>query len=84
MDDIFAYLEEITRPESFGPGYMDLLQKLGPLIEIFQAATSIELMDQWFFANADITTFECQEAFSRGFRLGAQLMLSLFTEPRKP
>ncbi len=83
MDDILEYLEEVTHPEELGPEYHSLLKKLSPLNDILQTATSRELMDQWFFANADIAAFECQSAFSRGFRLGARLILAL-SEPSAP
>ena len=76
MDGILEYLEEATKPDELGPEYRELLKKLGPLDEQLLNATSMELMDQWFFANADISEFERQECFSRGFRLGTQLILA--------
>lgn len=77
MDDILEYLEEVTQPEDLGSEYLALTRKLSPFNDAFQAATSLEFMDQWFHANADVLTFERQECFSRGFRLGAQLILAL-------
>ena len=77
MDDVLDYLEEVTKPDELGPEYRELLKKLGALDEQFLKATSMELMNQWFFANADITDFERRECFSRGFRLGARLILAL-------
>ncbi len=77
MDDILEYLEEATHPEELGPEYRVLLQKMEPAHDALLAVSSIELMDQWFDANAEISVFECQEAFSRGFRLGARLILAL-------
>ena len=84
MDDILDYLEEVTQPDELGPKYQELLKKLGPLDEQFLKATSMELMDQWFFANADITEFERQECFARGFRLGIQLILAALAGPSAP
>lgn len=81
MDDILDYLEEVTKPDELGPEYRKLLEKLSPLDDQFLKATSIELMDQWFFANADIAEFERKESFSRGFRLGAQIILAALAEP---
>ena len=84
MDDILEYLEEATKPEDLGPEYRELLKKLSPLNDIFQNATSIDLMNQWFFANADVMEFERQECFARGFRLGIQLILAALAEPSAP
>ena len=84
MDHILDYLEEVTKPDELGPEYRELLQKLGPLDDQFLKATSLELMDQWFFATADITDFERRECFSRGFRLGSRLTLAALAGPSAP
>ena len=76
MNDIFAYLEELTQPTDLGPEYKALLEKTGPLNDILTELTSIEFMNRHFDATAEVITFERQECFSRGFRLGMQLTLA--------
>ena len=76
MGDILDYLEEITQPDSLGPEYHDLLEKTGPLNDRLTELTSIEFMNEHFNATAAVITIERRECFSRGLRLGVQLILA--------
>ena len=77
MDDILAYLEELTHPETRPPAYFELAKAMDPLTDQIRDALSLEFLDRLNYAQADIDNFLCQEAFSRGFRLGARLILAL-------
>lgn len=77
MDDILAYLEKLTHPETRSPVYFELAKVMGPLTDQIRDALSLEFLDRLNYAQADIDNFLCQECFSRGFRLGAQIILAL-------
>lgn len=76
MDDILAYLESITQPDSVEPEYSRLLKKAIALEAPIQEAFSLGYLDKLSEARNDILLFECRESFARGFRLGARLMLA--------
>ena len=83
MDDILDYLEELTHPSDWPPAYFELIKALGPLTDKVVEALSLEFLDQLDYAQSEVLNFHCQEAFSRGFRLGAQIILAL-AEPSAP
>lgn len=76
MNDILTYLESITQPDSMGPEYSKLLQKVSDLEVPVQKALSLEYLDALSEAQGDVLRLERRECFSRGFRLGVQLMLA--------
>ena len=76
MDNILDLLEELTQPVDLGPEYKALVDRTWPLNKKLTELTSIEFMDEHFNATAAVMTFERQECFSRGFRLGVQLTLA--------
>ena len=80
MDDILAYLEELTHPESRPQAYFNLVKAMDPLTDQIRDALSLEFLDKLNYAQADINNFLNLEAFSRGFRLGTRLILAL-SEP---
>ncbi len=84
MDDILEYLEEITHPETQPPEYYSLLKALDPLSDKVVEALSLDFLDQLNHAQADILNFHSKECFSRGFRLGIQLILAALSEPSAP
>ena len=84
MDDILEYLEELTHPESRPSEYCSLLEAMDPLTDKIKDTLSLEFLDQLDYAQADILNYECREAFSRGFRLGVQLILAALAEPSVP
>lgn len=76
MDDILNYLESITQPDDMGPEHSRLLKKAIALETPIQEVFSLDYLDKLTDAQNDILRFECRECFSRGFRLGVQLMLA--------
>lgn len=84
MDDILDYLEEITHPETQPPEYYSLIKALDPLTDKVVEAFSLEFLDQLNYAQADILNFHSRESFSRGFRLGVQLILAALAGPSAP
>lgn len=76
MDDILTYLESITQPDSLGPEHSRLMQKAIALEVPVHEALSLDYLDKLTEAQTDILRFECRECFSRGFRLGVQLILA--------
>lgn len=77
MDDILAYLEKLTQENIPSPEYHDLLRKMDPLTDRIKETLSLEFLDKLNYVQADILNLECGEAFSRGFRLGARIILAL-------
>lgn len=77
MLDILDYLEELTQPDATPPEYSELLKELGSFTKTVQEHLSLEFLDDLGRAQVQITQWECREAFSRGFRLGAQIILAL-------
>lgn len=84
MDDILSYLEDLTQPDRLPEEYFSLLHATDPYTSVIQDKLSLEFLDGLDDTQSELVKWERREGFSRGFRLGAQLMLSLFTEPRKP
>lgn len=76
MNDILAYLESVTQPDSMGPEYSELLKRASALEAPIQKAFSLEYLDRLSEAQCDILRFERRECFSRGFRLGVRLLLA--------
>lgn len=75
MDDILAYLERITQPDDLGQEHSVLMQRVIELEQPILDALSLEYLDRLTEAQSEVLLQERQECFSRGFRLGAQLML---------
>ena len=68
MDNILAYLEKLTYPEDLPQEYFSLIKCQDPYLDF---------LDELTYAQSEGIKWERQEAFSRGFRLGARLMLAL-------
>ena len=83
MDDILAYLEDITQPESVPPEYFAILKGTDPFTKIIQEKLSLCFLDGLTNAQTEVIKWERQECFARGFRLGARLILAL-AEPCAP
>lgn len=81
MNDILDYLENLTQPDSMGPEHSQLLKKAIATELPLREAFPLEYLDQLSEAQNDILRFECQECFSRGFRLGVQLTLAGLQQP---
>ncbi len=77
MDDILTYLESITQPDSLGPEHSVLMQKLCELESSVLKDIPLPSLDMISNARNELFLFECRECFSRGFHLGARLMLAL-------
>ena len=77
MDNILAYLEKLTYPEDLPQEYFSLIKCQDPYLKIIQEQLSLDFMDELTYAQSEGIKWERQEAFSRGFRLGARLMLAL-------
>lgn len=76
MDDILAYLEDLTQPDPWPPEYFALLDKTAPYTHAIQERFSLSFLDALTEAQCEVTKWERLECFSRGFRLGVQLMLA--------
>lgn len=76
MDDILTYLEELTYPDPLLREYFAVLRNTDPLTKVIQEKLSLGFLDGLTSAQGEVTKWERQEAFSRGFRLGAQLTLA--------
>jgi len=76
LDDILHYLESVTQPESMGPEFSRLMQQVIELEEPIQKVLSLDFLDAFSEAEGELMRFERRECFSRGFRLGVQLMLA--------
>lgn len=76
MEKFLDYLEQITQPDSLGPEHSRLLQKSITLETPIQEALSPDYLDKLNEAQNAILRFERRECFSRGFRLGVQLVLA--------
>lgn len=50
---------------------------MDPLTDRIKETLSLEFLDQLNYAQADIFNLYCREAFARGFRLGARIILTL-------
>lgn len=77
MSDLLDYLEELTRPDTPPPEYFEVLRKIIPFTKTIPEQISLDFLDGFSLAQVQITQWECREAFSRGFRLGARLILAL-------
>ena len=77
MDDILTYLEDLTYPDSLPPEYFALLKAQDPYLDTIQKQLSLRFLDDFTDAQCESIRWLRQEAFSRGFRLGAQLILAL-------
>lgn len=76
MDVILAWLENQTQPDPFPPEYFALVDKTGPYSDAILEQFSMSFLDGLTDALCEISKWERQEAFSRGFRLGIQLILA--------
>ena len=76
MADILSYLESITHPDTMGPEHSQLLKNSIALERPILEALSLDYLDKLNEAQNAILRFERQECFSRGFRLGVQLVLA--------
>ena len=76
MDDILAYLEELTHPETQPPEYFVLLNKTEPYIKAIQEQFSLSFLDALTDAQNEAFIWLENQAFSRGFRMGVQLTLA--------
>ena len=76
MEDILAYLESITQPDSMGPKHTALMETLCALQSSILKDVPLPSLDELSNAWNKVQLFECQECFSRGFRLGVRLILA--------
>ena len=83
MNEILAYLEQLTYPEELTSEYREIEKKLDPFYNAIREQLSLKFLDNFHYTQSDAIKWERQEAFSRGFRLGARLILAL-SEPSAP
>lgn len=76
MDDILAYLENLTQPDTMPPEYFDILKGTDPFTEVIQKRLSLQFLDGLTDAQNEVARWERREAFARGVRLGVGLMLA--------
>lgn len=76
MDDILAYLEELTYPDSLPREYFALQDRVNPYADAILKQFPMSFLDGLTEVRGEVTRWERQEAFSRGFRLGVRLTLS--------
>ena len=77
MNEILAYLEQLTYPEELSAEYREIEKKLDPFYNAIREQFSLKFLDDFHYTQSDAIKWERQEAFSRGFRLGAKLILAL-------
>ena len=83
MDDVLSCLEDLTYPETLPPEYFALTKLQDPYLDAIQEKLSLRFLDDFTDAQCEDIKWQRREAFSRGFRLGAQLILAL-AEPSSP
>ena len=83
MNDILSHLEKIAYPEELPSEYFELLKKQDPYLKTIQEQLSLDFLDGFYDTQSEGIKWERREAFSRGFRLGARLILAL-AEPSAP
>ena len=83
MSDILSYLEKLTYPENLPQEYFEAVKCQDPYLKIIQEQLSMDFLDGFTYAQGEGIKWERREAFSRGFRLGAQIILAL-AEPSAP
>ena len=83
MDNILTYLENLTYPENLPDEYFELLKMQNPYLKTIQEQLSLNFLDGFYDTQSEGIKWERREAFSRGFRLGARLILAL-AEPSAP
>ncbi len=81
MGDILDYLNELTQPDGSTPEYRELLKQLEPFDEAFKKQVSITELNRFWGIQDCLIGLECREAFARGFRLGAGVLLAVLTPP---
>ena len=84
MDNILHYLELITQPDHLGPEHSALMQQVIQLEKPIQDVFSLDYLDALSQAQSDVLRHERRECFSRGFRLGARLILAALAVPSAP
>ena len=75
MDNILDWLEYQTQPDPWPPEYFALVDQTDPYSDAILEHFSMSFLDGLTDALCEISKWERQEAFSRGFRLGVQLTL---------
>ena len=83
MNDILYYLENLTYPESLPQEYFELIKRQDPYLKTIQEKLSLHFLDAFTEVQCEEIKWQRREAFSRGFRLGARLILAL-AEPSFP
>ena len=83
MDDLFAMLNEATRPDAISPESRAAAEACTPYWDKVRETFSLKFMDEMHRAVSAAWCVECEEHFARGLRLGARLMLALLT-PGEP
>ena len=83
MQDLLSYLENLTYPEDLPPEYFKATKCQEPYLNAIQKRLSMDFLDGFINSQCEEVHWTRREAFSRGFRLGAQIILAL-AEPSAP
>lgn len=77
MEHFLTWLEDLTYPESLPPEYFEITKCQSPYLNAIQEQFSLDFLDDFVRVQSEETNWLRREAFSRGFRLGAKLILAL-------
>lgn len=80
MQDLLSYLENLTYPETLPPEYFDAMKDQEPYLNEIQEKLSMGFLDAFMASQCEEVDWTRREAFSRGFRLGARLILEALEE----
>lgn len=83
MDDLFAVLNEATRPDAISEAYKAAEAACDPYWNQVREAFSLRFIDEMHRALRTAWLLECDKHFARGLRLGAPLAMALLT-PGEP
>ena len=83
MQDLLSYLENLTYPETLPPEYFESVKYQEPYLNAIEERLSMGFLDDFIDSQCEEIYWIRREAFSRGFRLGAQIILAL-AEPSAP
>ena len=79
MESLIKEIQEATRPIAPSPEMGEKTKKLDPYYEKIKSAFGRSFVDDFCDLDAETWRLEIDEAFSRGFRTGAQLMLEVLS-----
>lgn len=75
---IVEQLNQWTAPDLLCPAAREKQRVLAPMLEAVARGFSPGFLDELLSAQVEVEAAECEAAFCRGFRLGAQLTMETF------